>query len=238
VDEEIKLPTVEEAYGSVDTFKNFVSPFQEAIIAAVDGTVTEISVDWRKTAKDERKSYWNSKHANWCVTTLLLVLLNGIIIAYMPPSAPNSDQHHWNKSGWRDFFVGRGFGIVGDSGFKFNPIGLKKINGFDVNKRKRGKNLSEQEKTENHWGTRSRSVVENTNAQLKKWKVFEKFPWSAKYNLEKSKKNNAVPIEVVLPVLIMLTNRKIKKNPLRKSDWKHLYYRQLHREEEEEEDRS
>jgi len=81
-----------------DFLKALRLPGKHSIIAAVDGTVTEISVDWRKTAKDERKSYWNSKHANWCVTTLLLVLLNGIIIAYMPPSAPNSDQHHWNES--------------------------------------------------------------------------------------------------------------------------------------------
>ena len=191
-------------------------------VAAVDRTTTRVKVPMGKEHKDTRKSYWNGKYKTWGVSTLLLVLLNGIIIAYTPPSTPNSDQALWKRSKLRNFVVDKPWGVVGDSGFTFNPAYESiKIRGFNVLKSSAKKPLTEAEKQYNSDLTKSRAVVENTNAQLKKWEVFKSFPHYVSYTLPDSRRHNTFAIEQVLPVLIMLTNRKIKRSPLRKEYWIH-----------------
>lgn len=226
VAEEFPEPTEKEFYHWHSEFRQFRGPSTKSAVCAIDGTTTNVQVPWSKSKRNVRKSYWNAKYHEWAITTLLLVLLNGIIIAFSPPKAPNCDQAHWKESHWRKWFENKPYGPLGDSGFTFNPAYEPTlIHGHTTKKKKQGeKTVSDADAKYSQEISKARSVVENTNAQLKKWGVFCRFPFQVSLADKNGKRHNAFDITIVLSVLIMLTNRKLKKSPLRKPFHMHSFY--------------
>ena len=112
----VKCPTELEFLGYLDKFKDFVFKEIEGVVCVIYGT--EIKVP-KPRDKNQQKILWCRKKF-FSINFQVIVLLNGEIIYISNYKKSNSDQGHWNNLGLRTLFVGKKFGIMGDSGYKFN----------------------------------------------------------------------------------------------------------------------
>ena len=159
--------------------------------------------------------YYSSKKKQHSVKFLLIVLLNGTII-YCSDVFPSNfnDQGVWNKLQLRDRFKGKGYGIMGDAGFTFNPKRYdqpdSKIIGYNPFKHYKGQqSLTQEQKIFNKELSKIRVVVENTIAQIKKWRIF-------KQNLRHFSvlHSNSLDINDVVQVVVNLAAFLIQRTPL------------------------
>jgi hypothetical protein len=135
------------------------------IVCCVDGT--EIRM------KRSSKVAYSVKKKQAAMNVLIITLMNGVMVYVSKPSKIMQDQALWNELELRNLFVGKPWGIIGDGGFAFNPMNLNgpAINGYTPFRRPRHGELTREEKDYNKQLTQLRSVIENTNAQLKQWRI-------------------------------------------------------------------
>ncbi len=130
----------------------------------------------------------------------------------------------------RELFVGKPFGILGDGGFTFNR---KKddvtIKGFTPQRRaqkERGApkssrpHLSDNAKEYNRRLSHMRVVVENSFAQLKRWKIL-----SAPFRFYIAKRDSqqhhsSLDFNKILRICVALTNRRLAVTPIRSPSWR------------------
>ena len=140
-----------------------------------------------------------------------------------------NDQNCWNRENLRELFIGKTYGIIGDSNFYFNPqngLDLAPIFGYtpirqkSYTKKMKSLNypkptLSERESKRNKELSSLWVVVENVIAQFKHWGIISgKYRYFHYYDGEFK---NRIDLNNVVQVCASLTNLKIKKSPLRKT---------------------
>lgn len=155
-----------------------------------------------------------AKNTQHSLNVLFITALDGTILYCSDYHIGAHDQSHWNQLRLREHFVGKNFGIAGDGGFTFNrKCDQTTIIGYKPNKAKPNTPLTEEQKKYNKHLSQMRVIVENAIARVKQWKilkgVFRHFKG----------KNHQINLNDILTVVVALTNRQIKKQPLRKSGW-------------------
>lgn len=129
---------------------------------------------------------YSAKHKQHSLNFLIIVNLFGQIVWISDArlDIPH-DQSHLNATAgeWRHHFEGTGAGILGDSGFNFNPQtslrrrdNIVRINGFTPVTRRKGY-LTPAARMWNAFLSQERVVVENMIGQIKKWKLFGGMPF-------------------------------------------------------------
>lgn len=101
---------------------------------------------------------------------------------------------------------------MGDAGFKFNrKKDEKTIIGYTPYKKSKKKELTDEQKDFNTRLSSLRVIVENTFGSLKKWRIL-----AGKFRHFSPQKNNFFDVDQIFFICALLTQRKLKKNPLRK----------------------
>ena len=125
------------------------------------------------------------------------------------------DQRDFNELNTRELFIGKNYGVFGDSGFFFNRLNdTIPIHGYEPKRKPRNGNLTDEQLEYNTRLSKSRVVVENSIGQLKKWKVL-----GEKLRLCTRKNKNLEFYNKILRVLVVLTNKNMDMKPLRCNNW-------------------
>jgi hypothetical protein len=195
---------------------------------AIDGTEVEISMPSKPHAlpnRPNKQQTFSVKKHQHSLSFQVICLFDGTIVYVSPGEEKHNDQQQFNDLGIRKLFEGKTFGFVADGGYHPNNKKIllnssaviaktphrrhsKKVNGKKVKTP-----LTEEQKAENRKLSQLRVVVENVNAQLKKWAILAgKF---RHYN-RKQAKADIINVNNVFNMIAALTNRRNKINPLRK----------------------
>lgn len=191
----------------------FPEPFNKVGVI-IDVTPLRIS---RSTDTTFQKESYNTYRHCHCLGVLIACTPDGRIVFSSNPTANPSDQAIWNSLHLREKFKDKKYAVMGDSGFTFNTKEAvhndsgSRINSLSPYTRRYNHELTDEEKRFNHTLSTIRAVIENINAQVKKWRVF-----SGVYRHYSVKKHNTLPIEVVVRVVMKLTSRLITLHPIRK----------------------
>jgi len=182
-------------------------------IFALDGTEIPIR---RPADPVMERSHYSYKKKQHSLNVLAIVERNGIIRWASPPTNMLNDQQAWNTLGIREWFEERpNVGIVADAGFTLNPKNKRPINGATPHKHKRkGIPLSETQAEQNIALSRTRVVVENTFARLKKWKILR-----GPFRHYIANRVSKISVDLVVACCIGLTNLMLKLTPCRADDW-------------------
>jgi hypothetical protein len=184
----------------------------------IDGTEIKIEKPSRPLVHPNNKNHqltYSSKKKQHSLSVQIICKLNGKIIYFSPAQLMHNNQQQWNDLKLRSKFIDKPYGIIADGGYTLNPKDLPKIIGKIPFKRKNGV-LTPSEKAQNTTLAQRHVVVENVNAQLKKWGIL----WQKFRHFEKRPGKTAwVPIDLVVSLICGLTNRRIKKHPLRPNNW-------------------
>jgi hypothetical protein len=222
----IKWPTEEEFKEELKKQARSPFPWLHKVVCVVDGT--EIKVG--RPAKGALKNaHYSAKKKQYALNVLVITRLDGTIVFCSDPRPIMNDQGFWNELGLRDLFVGKDYGIGGDGGFTFNYKQKKRsvddIISATPNKRPRrtkknptkGK-LTAIQKRQNTELSRTRVIIENTNRRLKMYKIvgskFRHYHAGAKVQSGKG-----ITPALVMKVVAGLTNRYLKRHPLRDEGW-------------------
>jgi hypothetical protein len=234
---EIAMPTISEQVVLHDLFKKMADPQFPGAISAMDGTETRCRRGDPKPRGEgipslEQEEY-SSKKKQHSLVWLLLVLLNGVILAYSPASWMHNDQQASNYYHFRDLFQNQMMGFFADAGFTPNPKRLltfkhghhERVAGYrpdsrPPNSKKTGQRLTQEQEARNTSLSQSRVIVENDFAHLKHWKVLSFLP------VKGSNDYKVAVLNCLLDVLIPLTNRQMIARPLRSPTWMHPYWKQ------------
>lgn len=182
------------------------------VAAIVDGTCIKI---YKPGIEKFEKSSWVKRKGAFCVNVLVAVTMDGKFLDISQPAYGGCDQADWNRSGWREFFQYVPYGIMGDAGFTFNPKHESiPILGITPLRKPRKRRFTQEEKKYNTRVAQWRAVVENTIGQWKKWKIL-----GGTYRHSKVHTRNRVQLSDILAITLVLTNRKLKRRPLRPKRW-------------------
>ena len=167
-------------------------------------------VDWEK-----QKPLWSGKkHYQNSDNILFITALNGTILYHSGYCIGANDQDQWNELELRNSFVGKSFGIAGDGGFYFNrKQDQVQIIGYKPHKVTHGVPLTDEQQKYNKHLSQMRVIVENTFARWKQWKILQ----GVFRHLRGSR--HQLDLNHIITVVAALTNRHIKKHPLRPSTW-------------------
>ena len=113
----IKWPTDAEMAEHVKKPADWPYPDKRNLVAATDGTEIRVS---RPAKYAIGNKHYSAKKKQYALNVLLVVLLSGVIIYCSPPTAKMNDQGLFNDTGVREHFVGKPWGLIGDSGFTLN----------------------------------------------------------------------------------------------------------------------
>jgi hypothetical protein len=224
--DEVKLPSDEELIEMKEKQAQRGPESMKNVLFAIDGTELKIRAPVKK---EYQRSHYSVKKKQYALNLLLLVTLDGRIAWSSGVNSKLQDQSIWNDSKIRSYFEERvGVGLVGDSGFTFNlktkpndPL----ISGLTPHKRPR-KNaksdaaspspskLTDEQKKFNTELSRTRVVVENVNARLKKWKIMR-----GPIRHFRHGKPSLISPELIVDVVVGLTARELKTSPCRAADW-------------------
>jgi hypothetical protein len=212
------------------------NPQWRDVVFVVDGTEYRMrrsnKADDRMCHEDDPVAY-SGKKRQYSVASLIVVLLNGIIAFASDPSNDVADQTLWNKLGLRNLFIGpptrNRAGIMGDSGFYFNPAEAVeqrgRIDGHTPVSMPKGRSkkgvpaptraqvFTDDVKEQNAYLSKFRVVVENTIGQLKAWDV----PSSKYRNSMRGK--GPVTFAKLHRIIVTMVNERLKLRPLRKEGW-------------------
>lgn len=198
------------------------------VLAIVDGTEVEVSRSIDYNTQNNMYSGKKKKHTlMWQVT----VLWNGVIVHLSQAFVGRiNDKHMYDKSGLKEYFKGKEFSLMGDSGYQ--GINEKEKDGSHssvivhgvtpVKRKRRAKGQKEKNKLQddqkdfNQKLSSFRVIVENTIGKMKEFKVLRGF----------KKGHFSYPdrqefIQKVFRSIAYLTNLKMEENPLRKSVYHH-----------------
>jgi hypothetical protein len=210
---EIRWPDEQEMEEILLNFSfHFPEPFNKVGVI-IDGTFLRIT---RSSDSQFQKRSYNPFRRCHCFNVQIACTPDGRIIFGSDPITNPSDQAIWNELQLREKFRDKDYAILGDSGYTFNPKEPKENEGnFSINAlspftRRGGHELTEKEKEFNKILSTIRAVVENINAQLKHWRIFK-----GVFRHYSTKKNNTVPVELVVRVVLKLTARFIELHPIR-----------------------
>jgi len=222
----IKWPSENEFKEDLKEQSRSPFPWLHKVVCVVDGT--EIKVG--RPAKGALKNaHYSAKKKQYALNVLVITRLDGSIIFCSDPRPIMNDQGFWNELGLRDKFVDKDYGIGADGGFTLNYKQGKRsrddIIAATPNKRPRrtkknptkGK-LTAIQKRQNTELSRTRVIIENTNHRLKMYKIVgSKFRhYHAGANVHSSK---GITPALVMRVVAGLTNRYLKRHPLRDEGW-------------------
>lgn len=213
LEEEITWPSDEEFSDIISSLSMEVAQDFPDLGAIIDGTEVKI----QRPNKQYEKLYYSKKKHQHSVTILLMCTPQGELIYASEPLQGSSDQHHFNKLNLRLQFVNKEYAIMGDSGFIFNLKGCPEdqlINAYTPIKKKPNQERSEEEKSYNRRLASVRVVVENVIARLKKWRILK-----GVYRHFSPSKNNQIPMELVVRVVLKLTAADLKRSPPRPAKW-------------------
>ena len=185
-------------------------------VFAIDGTEIRIR---RPSDPVEERAHYSVKHKQHALNLLVIVQLNGVIRWFSPATKMLQDQAAWNNLGIRDWFVQNpDVGILGDGGFTFNPVRLRRepqILGRSPHKRKgRNTSLTPAQATYNIQLSRLRVVVENTFARLKKWKVLR-----GPLRHYVANRPSRISPDLIIAACVGLTNQFLRVQPCREDGW-------------------
>jgi hypothetical protein len=208
--DELKWPTDEEFERRKHEFFFFQNwDFKDAV-CVVDGTEIRIS---RPSKEPFQKLSYSGKKKQHTLNILLLTWLNGEIFYFSNARVGSNDQSHFNEEKLRDRFIGKMFGVMGDGGFTFNrKTDTVQIIGYKPHRRRHG-HLTKEEAKYNKYLSQMRVVVENTISRIKQWRIIK--------GVFRHWRNGEGQLNVndILQVIVVLTNRKNKQQPIRNSDW-------------------
>ena len=208
---EVQWPNDEEFKKMQDNFALFHNWDFEDMVCVIDGTEIRVS---RPNGWEKQKRFWSSKKSQHSVNILCITALNGLILYCSDYRVGSNDQAFWNELGLRERFVDRPYGIAGDAGFTFNTERhSEKIIGYKPYKKPPHGSLTEEQKLYNKRLSQMRVVVENTFCRLKKWRVLK-----GVFRHLKGEKGQ-LDLNNIVHVIAGLTNRDIKKNPIRENRW-------------------
>jgi hypothetical protein len=222
----IKWPSEDEFKEQLKNQSRSPFPWLHKVVCVVDGT--EIKVG--RPAKGALKNaHYSAKKKQYALNVLVITRLDGAIIFCSDPRPIMNDQGFWNELGLRDLFVGKTYGIGADGGFTLNYKQGKRsrddIIAATPNKRPRrtkksptkGK-LTAIQKRQNTELSRTRVIIENTNRRLKMYKIvgskFRHYHAGAEAHSGKG-----ITPALVMRVVAGLTNRYLKRHPLRHEGW-------------------
>ena len=204
----IRWPTFDEFVEESRIWRPHLHPNMTGVACVVDGTEFKIE---EPVDKERKKTSYSGKKKQFSVNLILITKLNGEIIYASEPYTPPHDQKQWKELNLRERFVRKPYGIIGDSGFFFNPSYVAySINGFTPYRSSKKHPLDEEQKAFNKKLHSLRSVIENTNAVLKSFRIFKQT-----YRHHHPDGQGPVPFSIVIPVVASLANLKIKASPLR-----------------------
>jgi len=195
---------------------HFPEPFNNVGVI-VDVTPLRI---FRSSNNEFQKQTYNPYRHCHCFGILIACTPDGRIIFASNPTASPSDQAIWKSLKLREQFKDKEYAVMGDSGFNFNPeYATQGSDSFTINalspySRRYGHNLTEEEKRFNSTLSAIRAVIENVNAQVKKWRIF-----GSTYRHFSFYKENTIPLDTIVRVVLKLTARYISLHPIRKPDW-------------------
>ena len=142
------------------------------IVAVVDGAELPIS---RPSDDELQYKVYSAKKKQHSMNVLIAATILGQLSYVGDASQVHNDQALWNKSGLRQRFADKPYGVMGDAGFTFNPKSEKNhITASEPFKRTRAKSeLTEEEKKFNKALSSRRVVIEHVISHLKNWRVFK-----------------------------------------------------------------
>jgi hypothetical protein len=207
---EIVWPSDEEFHREMDEWNSRLPGGLKNCVCVVDGS------EWRiRRPRTNQHLYYSAKKKQHSINILFICWLSGMIFYKSPYAKGAHDQREWNTFRLRERFVGKEYGILGDGGFYFNRANDDdQIVAAKPFKKKRGEQLTQEQKEFNKKFSQFRVVVENAIGQLKKWKVF-----SEKFRHYRDNKTPLISPNDIMTVVVALTNRKIKERPLRGPNW-------------------
>ena len=219
---EIKWPSEEEWKVHLHQLGSWLpqkDPSFKGVIAVVDGTEIQIS---RPSDDVEECKCYSSKKNQYSLNAMFIVLIDGTIIYCSKTSRKLNDQALWNELNLRDLFLDKEYGVMGDGGFFFNRKKdnkeIRALKPTPKPRKKKGEQaatLSNQQKLKNSVISTYRVVVENTIGHVKRWKILS----GVFRHYTATKDDQVIDIADVLAVCATLTNKKLKRNPLRKEGW-------------------
>lgn len=144
----ISWPTDVEMAKHVEKPANWPYHDKREAAAAIDGTEIKVA---RPTKNAIGNSHYSSKKKQYALNVLLVVLLTGVIIFCYTPRDKMQDQSLFNESQVRQRFIGKPWGLIGDSGFTLNSAEAiareGKIIGFTPYKQPRGRKKAKKART-------------------------------------------------------------------------------------------
>ena len=212
---EICWPTDKEFKQKKQDFCFFQNIEFEHAVCVVDGTEIRIA---RPSKEPTQTRTWSGKKKQNSLNVMFITYLNGVIIYFSAVRVGAHDQSHWNELHLRDRFIGKNFGIMGDGGFTFNrKADTVQIHGYKPIKSPK----TPEEKLYNKKLSQMRVVVENSIRRVKQWKVLQGVYWHWRDG------KGQIPINDLLTVVVVLSNRKILKCPPRQGDWVSPEWREI-----------
>ena len=214
---EIAWPTEDEFQAEKLKWQQLMDGVCEGVVCVIDGTEIQIEKPTKPIRHPDNKNHqltWSCKKKQHSLSVQVISKLNGEMIFVSPAEKVHNDQQQWNSLDLRSRFIGKSYGIIADGGYTLNPAGKDPIIGKTPTKKQDGK-LSPQAKRANTLLAQRRVVIENVNAQLKKWAILShKF---RHFNIKDGSPN--IPIDLVVQFIAGLTNMRLKKRPLRQDGW-------------------
>jgi hypothetical protein len=213
VEKEIRWPTEPEWQEQLQRWDPQLPAHIKHCVSVIDGT--EICVP-RPSDRTQERRHYSPKKKQHMVNFPIVCLLDGkIIFVGKGESCPN-DQGIWNRTGLRERYERKPYGILADGGYTLNrKSDTIKIFGVTPHKKKRKQRLTALQKEENQKLSQYRVVVENAIGAMKRWRIL-----STKYSYYSTAKKGMVDINIVVKVVAALTNRKIRIKPLRDCRWR------------------
>jgi hypothetical protein len=192
-----------------ENFAFFQNSGFEDIVCVVDGSEIRVS---RPSKEPYQRKHYSGKKKQHSVNIMFICNLAGEILYYSSAIDGAHDQRDWNSLGLQRLFEGKNYGIMGDGGFFFNhkadSVEIKGVKPFT------GQDLNDEQKKFNKLLSSMRVVVENSIARVKHWRVIKET-----YRNHKSWDDKGISLDDVMNVIVPLTNRKIKQNPIRNVNW-------------------
>jgi hypothetical protein len=126
--EELKIssPSDEEMAKHMKKPANWPYPDKENIVAAIDGTEIRVA---RPSKSAIGNKHYSVKKKQYALNVLLVVLLTGVIIYCSSPRPKMNDQSFFNDLKIRKRFIGKPWGLIGDSGFTLNSAAAEESEG-------------------------------------------------------------------------------------------------------------
>ena len=229
-DEVIKMPASTEVHDLLATkwasfFKNGHDKWNDMAFL-VDGSSFDVPRPSSKDVPDSMIASMKPPHkSRFVVNALFLVQLDGCFVARTPVHLGSHDQRDWKESGLRQLFVGKSYGVGGDSMFTFNTVSEEqKIIGYLPPKKSRGqKKLRDDQLLEYTLFAQLRVVVENAIGRLKTWGCL-----SQKFRYFSLNRKPVCTLDQCIAACMVMEQVKMRKHPLRPPSWEPMSVEVVH----------